>query len=179
MNDHVAQILSGHQCRTSPIKALPPTSDFDPSFGLGRIAVLNQPQTLRTIIERWKAYASVASVRVALPSGVQSLDSPISTIGVCVGSGASVFREIKNENLPDLLFTGEMGHHDVRNYAFNRGIALILTEHTNCERGFLCDRLVPMLREALDDGTFPASDPSSGSFDFIISKEDRDPVEII
>ena len=72
----------------------------------------------------------------------------IKTVAVCAGSGGSVFRKLKSGNggarrsIPDVLLTGEMSHHDVL-AATQAGSIVVLTEHTNTERGFLAAKLQP------------------------------------
>lgn len=56
----------------------------------------------------------------------------MNTIALCAGSGASVLK-----NVPaDLYLTGEMLHHDVLD-AVHKGTNVILTNHSDSERGFL------------------------------------------
>jgi putative NIF3 family GTP cyclohydrolase 1 type 2 len=59
-------------------------------------------------------------------------DVLVSTVAVCPGAGGSLFQGVR----ADLLLTGEMRHHDVLAQV-ERGGAVILTDHTNTERGFL------------------------------------------
>lgn len=174
MNDYVAEILSGGSCSCVPIKLLPCQLGFPPSFGLGRITTLEQSTTLKTIIDRWKQYSGVKFLRVALPDGESNLNREIKTIGICVGSGGSLFRDIPKNSLPDLLFTGEMGHHELRSFSFNYNVPVVLTEHSNCERGFLQDRLVPMLLKQLSSGSGKCE-----NYHFIVSEKDRDPIQIV
>lgn len=76
----------------------------------------------------------------------------------------------------DLFFTGEMTHHDVirSNIA---GASVILTEHSNCERGYLADVLQPALQRLLPSPPPPA-DPDL-LFDIVVSDADRDPITIV
>lgn len=56
----------------------------------------------------------------------------IGKVGLCAGSGASVLKGLS----ADLYVTGEMLHHDVLD-AVHRGASVILTNHSDSERGFL------------------------------------------
>lgn len=56
----------------------------------------------------------------------------IKTVALCAGSGASVLRGVS----ADLYLTGEMLHHDVLD-AVHKGTSVILTNHSDSERGFL------------------------------------------
>lgn len=68
----------------------------------------------------------------------------------------------------DLYFTGEMGHHDLLRATRSLNTPVILTEHSNCERGFLKDQLVNILQSRLGD-------------DYVlhVSEVDRDPITIV
>jgi putative NIF3 family GTP cyclohydrolase 1 type 2 len=76
----------------------------------------------------------------------------------------------------DVYLTGEMGHHDI--LACNAaGISVILTEHTNSERGYLSvlkPRLLSLLK--IDLGLDKESDVL---VDVVVSQSDRDPIEIV
>lgn len=56
----------------------------------------------------------------------------ISTVAVCAGSGASLLNGVD----ADLYLTGEMLHHDVLE-ATQKGIHVILCNHSDSERGYL------------------------------------------
>lgn len=60
------------------------------------------------------------------------LESPISTVALCAGSGTSVLAGVK----ADLYLTGEMLHHDVLE-ATQIGTTVILCNHSDSERGYL------------------------------------------
>lgn len=55
-------------------------------------------------------------------------------MGVCPGSGSSVIRNCKEP--PDLVFTGEMSHHEVLAVT-ERGGCVVSLFHSNSERGYL------------------------------------------
>ena len=100
-------------------------------------------------------------VRLAQGNG-RNLESKIKSIAVCAGSGASVLRGCH----ADLLVTGEMSHHEVLDFV-HKGISVILTEHSNCERGYLRlvqDKLVKALGEEVT---------------ILVSQIDRDPLQIV
>ena len=66
----------------------------------------------------------------------------------------------------DLWLTGEMSHHEVLD-ATHQGISVVLTDHSNTERGFL-KVLQPKLVEILDQ-----------KIKVIISEKDRDPLQVV
>jgi putative NIF3 family GTP cyclohydrolase 1 type 2 len=93
----------------------------------------------------------------------------VDTVALCAGSGASVFKALSNK--VDLLFTGELSHHEVL-AAVAKGQHVILCGHTNTERGFL-KVLQRTLQTNLDEDTLP------GNIEVVISKQDHDPLQII
>ena len=113
--------------------------------GLGRLVTLTQPTTLTAAVARLKLHLGVSHVRVAAaPSHVSKLDAPASSvtpidrIALCPGSGGSLFAPLPGPAAggPALYVTGEWGHHDVL-AKVALGASVILTEHSNTERGFL------------------------------------------
>jgi putative NIF3 family GTP cyclohydrolase 1 type 2 len=70
-----------------------------------------------------------------------------------------------------------MGHHDVLD-AVSKGISVILTEHTNSERGYLSEVLQPRLQSLLrlDQGLDAENDVQ---IEETVSTIDRDPLEIM
>ncbi|MGE5785841.1 MAG: Nif3-like dinuclear metal center hexameric protein, partial [Myxococcales bacterium] len=77
------------------------------------------------------------------------------------GAGGSVFERVEQA---DLLLTGEMRHHSILAAAAN-GLSVVVTDHTNTERGYL-PQLADMLRRRL------------GDIQISIAKSDRDPLVI-
>eukprot|EP00744_Colponema_vietnamica_P022170 GILI01031810.1.p1 GENE.GILI01031810.1~~GILI01031810.1.p1 ORF type:complete len:306 (-),score=46.86 GILI01031810.1:59-976(-) len=136
------------------------------AIGAGRIATF-EPLSLETIVNNLKKHLNVPTARVSLPFGWEK-DRPISKIAVCAGSGAGLFRELKGTEGKgvELLISGEMGHHDVL-AANDKGKAVVLFEHTNSERGYLANKLVPLLKEKL-----------GAEVKIILSERDRDPLVI-
>lgn len=73
----------------------------------------------------------------------------------------------------DLFVTGEMGHHQVLELCDRQNAHVLLTEHSNCERGYLSDVFVPLLNETLNE-------LSEKEVKVIFSEIDtHDPLEII
>lgn len=179
MNDHIAHVLAkGNEASIESCTPVKPMLN-DEKAGIGRIVTLKEPCPLKSLIQVWKDYVGIPYLRIALPSN-KTLDSIIKTIAICVGSGilsllwinvfylqnlgASVLRGIE----ADLYFTGEMSHNDIVTATLN-GTPVILTEHTNCERGYLSNVLLSKLQEQL-----PKDD-----FELIVSSQDQDPITIV
>jgi dinuclear metal center YbgI/SA1388 family protein len=115
--------------------------------GPGRRLVLDQPATLGALAERLKKFLGIQVVNVA---NVNTTDKPVSRIGVCPGSGASLAKAASDSGC-EVFVTGEMKHHEMLD-ALNSGMSLILAGHTNTERGYLArlgrrlEELVPGLK---------------------------------
>lgn len=88
--------------------------------------------------EKVKIFPSSSRFLIQVPHVVYwflflgSTDDKINSIAVCAGSGASILKGVK----ADLYITGEMLHHDVLD-AVHIGANVILTNHSDSERGFL------------------------------------------
>lgn len=87
----------------------------------------------------------------------------INTVAVCAGSGASVLKNVD----ADLFVTGEMLHHDILD-AVHKGTTVILTNHSDSERGFLSE-FSKILKKSLDND----------SINIIVSKTDADPLKTV
>ncbi|KAJ3244994.1 NGG1 interacting factor [Chytriomyces hyalinus] len=139
------------------------------ALGVGRMARLARPQQLGTIVQNIKDFTRLTNVRVAVPSAYHSdwKSFSVTSVAVCAGSGSSVL-EAANA---DLLFTGEMSHHDVL-AANARGCAVVLCEHSNTERGFLAGAFLEKLKSVINaDGEIAVS--------VISSVADKDPLFIV
>lgn len=99
------------------------------------------PLTLAGLIVGVKAHLGLSSVQVALPMTAELQGMPLHdaaarvhlcSYAVVAGSGASILSGVD----ADAYVTGEMSHHDVL-AATAAGRAVVLTNHSNCERGFL------------------------------------------
>lgn len=118
----VADVELLHDCR--PIQP----SALDPSSGIGRRAELASPQSLESMLPRIKSWLGLRHLRLA---GDRSRLRR--SVAVCPGSGGGVFKGLGDV---DVLLTGELGHHEVLAHVEGGG-AVVLTDHTNCERGYL------------------------------------------
>jgi dinuclear metal center YbgI/SA1388 family protein len=123
----------------------------------GRVATLATPLSIEAAIERSKQHLGLNGLRLAVASR-HAAGAPIERVAVCAGAGGSVLSFAS----ADLLLTGEMRHHDVLAWV-ESGTSVLLTEHTNSERGYL-----PRLRSKLQ-----AFYPDTS---FYVSERDRDPL---
>ncbi|KAG0644593.1 GTP cyclohydrolase 1 type 2/Nif3 [Tuber brumale] len=167
VNDWLADGISGGRGEESGrvvIEGIKDVPGYEDS-GMGRIITLKEPKELQELVNRVKAFLRLKHVMVGKTPG----DRRVRTIAICAGSGASIFRNID----VDLLFTGELSHHDAL-AAKERGVGFITCFHTNTERGFLRDVMKGKLAEVLESEV-----EREGEFEVVVSERDRDPFEIV
>lgn len=129
-------------------------------------------------------------IPIAIPQSASVDDIKIRTVGVCPGSGSSILMKGVKQ-IPDLLFTGEMSHHETL-FAIESGSVVVALAHSNTERGYLKaamkDRLVKVLsgeweelrrEEGKDaaDGLKEVYEDSN--CEVHVSEKDRDPYGIM
>ncbi|XP_077359536.1 NIF3-like protein 1 isoform X2 [Festucalex cinctus] len=129
--------------------------------GQGRLSVLDEPVTVATAVKKMKSHLGLRHLRLALGQG-RTQESFVRTVAACAGSGASVLNGVQ----ADLYITGEMSHHEVLD-AVAKGTSVILSDHSNSERGYLS-----VFREKLAEKV-PAH------VVVMVSKADRDPLEVV
>lgn len=144
-----------------PIAAAHVESDVNVVVGAGRKLVMQSPKTLADLVMAVKQHLKLAHVRLARTG--EPSRTFVQSVAVCPGAGGGLFRQVADV---DLFLTGEMRHHDIL-AKISAGSAVILTEHTHCERGYL-PRLARRL--ALDFGD---------ALTVVCSENDRDPLEIV
>lgn len=72
-----------------------------------------------------------------------------------------------------MFVTGEMGHHQVLELCDRHNSHVLLTEHSNCERGYLRQVFVPLLKKTLNHD-------AGNSFEVLFSEIDVcDPLSVI
>jgi dinuclear metal center YbgI/SA1388 family protein len=130
--------------------------------GVGRRVTLAHPAPLEALVERAKRHLGLARLRLAA-CPEHARDKLISRVAVCAGAGGSVL----GSNVDcDLFVTGELRHHDVLAH-LAAGRSVMLCEHSNSERGYL-----PHFRERILHA-------SGASFELLIAKSDREPLDIV
>lgn len=160
--------------------------------GSGRLITFESAQPLSILITRIAtAIGNPKGFSIAIPqnSTVESLS--IRTVGLCPGSGSSVLS--RASPAPDLLFTGEMSHHEAL-AVIERGGCVIALGHSNSERGYLDAVMQEKLLDevtkewelirkeqsekgSLNDGLKEVLDDST--VDVTVSSVDRDPFGIV
>ncbi|KAL9625112.1 MAG: hypothetical protein Q9160_000841 [Pyrenula sp. 1 TL-2023] len=114
--------------------------------GAGRLVTFNEAQPLTHLIERIaRGVGTPKGFPVAIPQHRQVEDIQIKTVGICPGSGGTVFKNCQ----ADLLFTGELSHHEAL-AATERGASVVTLFHSNSERGYLHGPMKEQLRKTLE-----------------------------
>eukprot|EP00088_Acartia_fossae_P002105 TRINITY_DN1082_c0_g1_i1.p1 TRINITY_DN1082_c0_g1~~TRINITY_DN1082_c0_g1_i1.p1 ORF type:complete len:391 (+),score=71.17 TRINITY_DN1082_c0_g1_i1:214-1386(+) len=134
-----------------------------PGVGPGRVANLETPISLNEAVDRVKKHLQLSHIRFALACGEDMAGSDVvKRVGVCAGSGGSVLAGVQ----ANLILTGEMSHHEVLDFV-HRGVSVILTDHSNTERGFHTH-----IREKLES-------LMDNKVNIMVSKVDRDPLQVM
>ncbi|XP_053197289.1 NIF3-like protein 1 [Scomber japonicus] len=155
------QTLLRHSASSQSLSILKLEKPPIPGHGAGRLSVLGEPVTVATAVQKMKSHLGLSHLRLALGVG-HTQDTSVSTVAVCAGSGASVLNGVR----ADLYITGEMSHHEVLD-AVEKGTSVLLSDHSNSERGFLTvfrERLAVRLPDSVN---------------VVVSKADRDPLEVV
>ena len=115
--------------------------------GMGRLVRFSESQPLTHLIERIAhGVGSPKGFPVAIPQDRQVEDIMINSVGICAGSGHDVLKNVD----ADLLFTGELSHHDALK-ATEKGQCVVTLFHSNTERGFLGSVLKNKLTKVLKE----------------------------
>ena len=145
-----ALALGDKKHKRYPITAT--TVEGYPGAGMGRIVRLSEPVPLTEIIDRiGLGLGNPKGFPIAVPQGKEASEMLISSIGICAGSGGHLFAEMDalGEDV-DLLFTGELSHHEAL-AAIERGRCVITLFHSNTERGYLHSVLKGQLEKAIGE----------------------------
>ncbi len=127
--DHAA---SSSHTRSTIIPSSPKLPGFEDA-GMGRLIKFKKPERLSNIIERIaRGMGNPPAFPIAIPQGKQIDEITISSVGICAGSGGSLLNNLS----VDLLFTGELSHHEALS-AIEQGKVVISLFHSNTERGYL------------------------------------------
>lgn len=158
--------------------------------GSGRLLTFDTPQPLSSLITRIAhATGTPKGFPVAIPQSQHLESIKIRTVGICPGSGSSVIS--KSRTPPDLVFTGELSHHEAL-AVIERGGCVISLFHSNSERGYLDavmrDRLEQELQKRWAEEREKSEEDQDESVKEILADEsvsvlvsgrDRDPFGIV
>ncbi|KAL8804495.1 MAG: hypothetical protein Q9182_002502 [Xanthomendoza sp. 2 TL-2023] len=158
--------------------------------GFGRLVTFKESQPLTHLVERIAhGVGSPKGFPLAIPQGKQVEDIQIRTVGVSAGSGHSVLKGVE----ADLLFTGELSHHEAL-AATEKGQCVITLFHSNSERGFLSsvlrEKLTGVLKEEWErirneeaeaEELTPEWEDAIKDEDVLVecSEQDRDPFGVV
>jgi dinuclear metal center YbgI/SA1388 family protein len=169
-----------------PVIPQSPELASHPGAGMGRIVQFNEAQPLPALLDRiGKGLNHPQGFPIAIPQNATISDIQIRSVGICAGSGASLLSNLD----VDLLFTGEMSHHEAL-AAIEKGQVVINLFHSNSERGFLAEVLLGQLEEAVetewrevreehkDNAEFKEA-LADEDFEIAVSEVDRDPYGIV
>ncbi|KAF2477991.1 NGG1p interacting factor 3 [Lindgomyces ingoldianus] len=168
-----------------PIVPQSPDLESHPGAGMGRIVTFSNPQPLPTLLDRiGKGMNNPKGFPIAIPQGRTISDLSISSVGICAGSGGSMLGGLD----VDLLFTGEMSHHEAL-AAIEKGQAVISLFHSNSERGFLTEVLRGQLEGMVEEEWAKIRQEDGENeelrevleeeFEVLVSEVDRDPYGIV
>lgn len=175
-----------------PVIPQSPELESHPGAGMGRIVEFSKPQALPELLDRiGKGLNNPKGFPIAIPQDATISDINIRSVGICAGSGGSLLGNLD----VDLLFTGEMSHHEAL-AAIEKGQVVISLFHSNSERGFLAEVLAEQLEEAVETEWEALrkkelenvnKDPKEGleaalneqEFEVAVSEVDRDPYGIV
>lgn len=154
VNDWLASAFNDVIDTSKPIEA-----DENQENGMGRLCIFKNKIHIDEAVKLVKQHTELKFVKLAR---ARQTDSFVNSVAVCAGSGVSVLKNVKS----DLYLTGEMLHHDVLD-AVHRGIHVILTNHSDSERGFL------------KNFAYTLSSRLNNSISVTVSKVDADPLETV
>lgn len=169
-----------------PVVPQSPEIASHPGAGMGRVVQFQQPQPLPVILDRiGRGLNNPKGFPIAIPQNATISDINIKSVGICAGSGASLLSNLD----VDLLFTGEMTHHDAL-AAIEKGQVVISLFHSNSERGFLAEVLLGQLEEAVATEWSKVRQEerenedlkealAEEDFEVAVSEVDRDPYGIV
>lgn len=161
--------------------------------GAGRILTFEAPQPLTLLITRIAhAIGLPKGFPVAIPQSASVEELSIRTVALCPGSGGSVISRASTP--PDLVFTGEMSHHEALAVT-ERGGCVVSLFHSNSERGYLWgimrERLEEHLKEEWERTRTQMKKEGGGwgdgieeiledeGVEVVVSERDRDPYGIV
>ncbi|ROT37946.1 NGG1p interacting factor 3 [Sodiomyces alkalinus F11] len=151
--------------RTAATPNPAPLAGFE-GAGSGGVLRFSTPQKAGRLVSNLAAAIGMQHVMVAAPDRQGWREREVSSAAVCAGSGWGVVKDAD----ADVIVTGEVSHHNALQ-AVQLGKIVVTVFHSNSERGFLRERLVPLL-----EGELRETEPGAKVF---MSQVDRDPFEIV
>lgn len=162
-------IGSAQQVASSESKVI---EAIEEDIGYGRYLDLSKHNLdLQTVIGNVKKSLKVSHIQVSIPdvlSTTKHNEIKISNVALCAGSGSGVFRGLTSQQWADvdLLYTGELSHHEILKYK-EMGKIVILCNHSNTERQYLEQVMIHELSKV------------DSSIKYHISAFDKDPLDTV
>jgi putative NIF3 family GTP cyclohydrolase 1 type 2 len=171
LSDMVA--ACGEEASRSVVNTVTHVPGFE-GAGYGRIVRFTDPVPLGDIAKAIRErLGGLSGLFIATPQSTaarQGSKIPISSFAVCAGSGGSMLNGLD----VDLLFTGELSHHEAL-AVIERGKCVITAFHSNTERRFLRDVMAKSLHGLVAQELAPDAE----NFSVDVCDEDRDPFKIV
>jgi putative NIF3 family GTP cyclohydrolase 1 type 2 len=169
LNDWLVDIICGEQQPRSnsaiQLTSAPPPAGFE-GAGYGRKVEFVQPVAVNDLVRRLAAgLGRLKHVMVAAPKHFDVSAAAVQSVAVCAGSGWDIIKSCP----VDVLVTGEMSHHNALR-ATMEGKLVITVFHSNSERAYLRQRMLPALEAELRRIGAEAQ--------VLVSEEDKDPFAI-
>lgn len=143
-----------------------PHDPLNDTIGYGRLINLQQEITLSDLINNIKVSLNLNQLQIATNVNDTMFDiTKVKKVALCAGSGSGVFKALGNKlNDIDVLYTGEMSHHDLLRLK-EMGKTCIICNHSNTERGYLSTVLLDKL--------------ANEGIDCAVSATDMDPLRLV
>ncbi|KAI9787606.1 MAG: hypothetical protein M1839_000137 [Geoglossum umbratile] len=150
--------------------------------GIGRVVQFSEAVSLAELLDAISHRLGMEYLQIALPQHLRNtphVSIAISNIAMCAGSGGPIILSLP----ADVLFTGELSHHDAL-FAVEHGRIVIATFHSNSERGFLKEVMQPKLLGGLREAWAEAREREGmevekGEVEVGVSEVDRDPYVVV
>lgn len=181
VNDWLANGLSGGSV-VKPVKLF---AGYGQGVGNGRIFDLPSPVSVEELVKRVKQHLNLAHVRVA-PSNALiaaaagnlslalAMPATCKSVAVQAGSGANTLVGCG----ADVWVTGEASHHEVLE-ANAAGTTVILTDHSNTERGYLPHMRIDLLKKLRTSTSTRSVAHSQNGVNVLVSCSDCDPLRVV
>lgn len=159
-------ILEAFGNNTINVHSVHQTTRDDKPFGLGRVADLKKPLKMSTVIKKLKSHLGMETFQIALANN-KTFESVVSSMAVGAGGGSGLLNDLSI----DLIVTGEFLHHEIL-HENHRGVSIIVTDHSNTERGYI-PKFIADFTRVLEQSK------KNGLIEITQSKLDRDPLEFV
>lgn len=138
LNKVIKEMIEVHPYEEVAYDIIPVANSYN-KVGLGRIANLHSPMTLKGFSEAIKSSLGINSIKI-----IGDLNKIVSKVSVCSGSGAEFIDDAYNQGC-DCYITGDLKYHEAQ-YALQLGLAIIDPGHYETEQ-LICQSLADQINE--------------------------------